>query len=61
MIKAPCLWQGPCGAEYPYSILKGKNQVNIKQTFLQSKVQIGMFDDAFQWAKPIYNVVDAFW
>ena len=55
-----CLWWSPCRAEY--FILQQKNQINIKQTFLQSTVQIRMFDDnASQWAKPVCSVVDAFW
>ena len=41
-------------------ILQGKNQINIKQIFLQSTVQICMFGDAVQWPKPIYTIVVAF-
>ena len=42
-------------------ILQGKNQLNIKQIFLQSTVQICMFGDAVQWPKPMYTIVVAFW
>ena len=42
-------------------ILQGKNQINMKQIFLQSTVQICMFGDAVQWPKPIYTIVVAFW
>ena len=53
-----CLWWGPYGAEH---YILGENQINMKQTFLQSTVQLCMFDDdAFQWAKPVYSIV-AFW
>ena len=64
MIKAPCLWllMGSLWCRTLYHT--GKNQISIKQIFLQSTVQISwicMFDDAVQWAKPIYSIVMAFW
>ena len=41
--------------------LTGKNQINIKQIFRQSTVQMCMFGDAVQWPKPMYTIVVAFW
>ena len=55
MVKAPCIWLSLVGSLWCKTLhLTGKNQINMKQIFLQSTVQICMFDDdAFQWAKPI--------
>ena len=55
MIKATCIWLSLVGSLWCRTLhLTGKNQINMKQIFLQSTVQICMFDDdAFQWAKPI--------
>ena len=60
-IKAPChcLW-GVLVVQNTISY-REKNQINIKQIFLQSTVQICMFGDAVQWPKPIHTIVVAFW
>ena len=54
MIKALCLWLSLMGSLWCRRLyLTVKNQINIKQMFFQSTVQICMFDDAVRWAKPI--------
>ena len=51
MIKTPCLWLSLMGSLWCRTqYLTGKNQINIKQIFLKSTLQICMFDDAVQWA-----------
>ena len=53
VIKAPCHWLSLMGSLWCRTLHHtGKNQISTKQIFLQSTVQIYLFDDAVQWAKP---------